>query len=430
MNKIRSSRELKESIENVTKVIDNEINVDPVVSIDPVMVDAVQQNKEAEEHVAEVLDELDKAAEDIIEEDPKAELPVKNAYTAQLKLDESIEDFRIDGRSHKVGARGEDEGDSHLDYSMYEFVSELLSGKNCNTNPAPITPIVWRRDPKDKTFKYLEMKKFATQGEDSVSYEGANLSGDFSEDEFDFEDDMSNATDTQGMYKAMGVPQIGFEDNGFVVYSNSLEDLEQAQQGLSHYGIKYDSPQPRRNRRSHWKYSMKVYIPANSKGEFLTLQEWLDKTERKIENVMRPDFVKTYLKKKNKKDSAEDAALVQDIFNSYLEKARLDADASLETLLTDLFNDLEGISYNKEAVEADFRSKFAKVNKEATNLKTSALTDAIIDEYADKAMDIDPDDHVAMKALYSEMCDKLTQNGIKCGRVIRSRFSAETGYEF
>jgi hypothetical protein len=351
--KIRSSKELKESMKNLDNVVNfknDEVEVHSDMNL--VMTAAYDEDIKAEEHLTEISDELDKKAEGITPEDPEAPAPEENIYSEQLKLDEALEDFEIrkDGRSRKQKVRGEDEGDVYLDYSMYDFVSELLSGKDCNTNPAPITPIVWRRDPKDDNFKYMEMKKFMTQGEDSVSYGGANETGTF-DLEYEDEEEVTNSTETDGMFKGTGAPQVGYDGESFVVHA-SFEDLQQAQQGLAHYGIRYGEILPKRNKISHWSHNMRVYVPTNSRGDILTLTEWLTMTDRSVEDVMRPNFVKVYNKKLAKVQNAEDLQLVNDIFNSYVEKSRRDSTVSTTDLFAEMLDELADLPYNEEELLA------------------------------------------------------------------------------
>ena len=399
--KIRSSRELKESMQNVDKVIENEL-VDTVVTIDPILADTYEQNKEIETQVEETLDELTKKAEDIIEEAPEAPMTVDNIYTTQIKLDESIEDFRLqeDGRKNKVATMGEDEGDRYLDYSMYDFVSELLTGKDCNTNPAPITPIVWRRDPKTKEFRYMEMKKFNPIGEDSVSYDGANIYGG----EYDETDISANATDVPGMYLGTGSTQLGAEDDGFTVYSSSREDLEQAQQGLAHYGIRYGEITERlsKSKSIHWDYRMRVYVPMNSRGEFLTLTEWLDKTHRKVEEVMRPNFVQSYNKRKSKVDNQENDELVKSIYDAYVIKSNQNSDIPVDVLLNDMFDEMEGLRFDREAIERKFRQE----------VETPTYYD-IFDKYVSQ---IEEDPSLNPKKVFNEMLKELKTYHIKVDR--------------
>ena len=60
---------------------------------------------------------------------------------------------------------------------------------------------------------------------------------------------------------------------------------------------------------------MKVYIPTDYKGEILSLTDWLIKTGRHVEDVMRPNFVSSYNKLIKKQYSNEDKQLVKDIFD-------------------------------------------------------------------------------------------------------------------
>ena len=74
IKKFKSSKELKESMQNVDRVIENELKMEPVVAIEPVLADAYRENKEIELHVEKVLDELSDKAEDIVEIDSYNEL--------------------------------------------------------------------------------------------------------------------------------------------------------------------------------------------------------------------------------------------------------------------------------------------------------------------------------------------------------------------
>lgn len=417
--KVRSSRELKESIQNVTDIIENDVNIDPVVAIDPVMTAAVIDNKEAEERVEQILDELSDAAEDVIVENPEAPMDVENVYTAPLKLDESIEDFRLceDGRKNRVSARDENDTDLYLDYDMLEFVYELLSsGSKGITNIAPKTPVVHRKKTENGPTLELPMKKFSPYGSQIInkeyvylldlaptqSREISNKIARISKDDMQIIKDYASRAETESYMiqetfddlceklphvldklgkdalgyamlnnlKTSGTPQLSEAGNTVVVYSDNLEDFEQAAEGLLTYGITCEAPVPKRNKTSHWDYSMVVHVPSYSDGEPMLFEDWLEETGRELEDVM------------------------------------------------------------DEAVAKRFRNKYAKADKAAEEFRKIKLTDDLIDEYADKAMDIDPDDTDAMEALYAEMCEKLSENGIKCDSSIQQRFSDETGYEF
>ena len=145
--KIRSSKQLKESMSNLDRVVnfkDDSVEVHSDMGI--VMTDAYDESIKNVAKVEEIQDELDKKAETIIPEDPEAPLNVKNDYTATLKLDESFDDFDLTEARKRVSARDENDSDKYLDYDMFEFVYELLAaGAKGITNIAPKTPIVYRK---------------------------------------------------------------------------------------------------------------------------------------------------------------------------------------------------------------------------------------------------------------------------------------------
>ena len=418
MEKIRSSKQLKESMQNIDKVIDNEL-LNAEIALDINTANAYIEDKEAVKHVEEVLVELDEKAADIIEESPAAEMLIKNVYTKQLKLDESIEDFRLqeDGRKHRIAARDEAEGDLYLEYDMLEFVYELLSaGSKGITNIAPKTPLVHRSKKPGAPAELLPMKKFSPNGSEVIDKEAVYLldlaptqSREISRNiakipETDMQiikryayqvdgnrsivqsvfDDLCDRLNTLvialgrdaigyaflNATKVTSTPQISEAGNKVVIYSDTLDDFTQAAEGLMTYGITCEAPVPKRNKTSHWDYSMVVDVPSYSDGEPMSFEDWLAETGREVEDVMEP------------------------------------------------------------AVANRFRKRFAKADAAAEEFRLTKLTDDIIDEYADKAMDIDPDDTKAMKDLYADMRNKLAENGIKCTKEIRDRFADETGFEF
>ena len=144
---------------------------------------------------------------------------------------------------------------------------------------------------------------------------------------------------------------------------------------------------------------MKVYIPTDNKGEILSLTDWLIKTGRHIEDVMRPKFVSSYNKLINKQYSNEDKQLVKDIFDSYIAKSNSDSTISTDALLADMFDELEGLPYDKETLEADFRAA----------VEGPTYYD-IFDKYIERIEDnpsLNPD------KVFNAMCKELKVNKIK-----------------
>lgn len=407
--KIRSSKELKESIQNVDRVIENEISIEPVIEIDTVLASAVIDNKKAEEQVTEILSELDKLGENVVEENPEAPMPTENMYTQSLKLDESIENFTLveDGRKNRVSARDENDTNLYLDYDMLEFVYELLSaGSKGITNIAPKTPLVKRHskatDPNSPVIE-KPMKKFSPNGSQIINKEyvylldlaptqSREISRKMSKIPKDVQTQikeasfgMKNAWDVQDAFeslcarisdtvdkvgrdavgysflnnlKTLSTPQISEAGNKVVVYSDDLDDFSQAAEGLLTYGITCESPVPKRNKTSHWDYSMVVNVPSYSDGEPMSLEDWMDENGYQIEDVMEP------------------------------------------------------------AIAKRFRNQYAKADKAANELAQKIAFEKWV-TYAFNHGDEDLDD------IYQKMCDELTAKGIECDNKFYKQFMSE-----
>ena len=307
MNMYKSTKQMKENLENIKLVIDeNDVEVPAVVSVDPVTADAYISNVKAEENLDEMEKELEEKAEEAFEDvEPVFGETIENMYTAPLKLDESLEDFKLVEARERVAARDENDSDKYLEYDMFEFTHELLAaGSKGITNIAPKTPTVWRkkvryvkdsegnRVPGKVEWGWFPMQKFMPAGSDDASYGGTN--------------------------EGAGVPQIGSNFDGDIfVYSNDIDDLKQAQQGLDMYKIKYEEPQTKLSSTRHWNFSMKVIVPKYDDGEVMLLEDYLDEIGMDMEDVMPPNFVKTYEKKSNKAKKAGDEIIIQFVFPQF-----------------------------------------------------------------------------------------------------------------
>lgn len=93
--KQRMKKPVKESMENIEKVINGDTDV--VATVDVVTASAVADNKAAEEHKAEVDKELFKRAEEGGTPSPNPDYGKmqENTYTKRYTLDESLQDFRL-----------------------------------------------------------------------------------------------------------------------------------------------------------------------------------------------------------------------------------------------------------------------------------------------------------------------------------------------
>lgn len=322
--KIRSSKELKESMANIDRVVNfKNDDVEVHSDMDIVMTDAYDESIKNVEKVSEIKDELEKAAEGVTPENPEAPLNVKNEYTAELKLNESLEDFDLTEARKRVASRDENDTDKYLDYDMFEFVYELLAaGAKGITNIAPKTPTVWRKKviykknkdgekvPSKVVWDWLPMQKFMVAGSDDASYGGTN--------------------------EGAGVPQIAVDGNDVVVYSNDIDDLKQAADGVAQYKIKCGEPRYKMNESSHWDYSMKVYVPVYSDGEIMLMSDYLDDIGMTVEDVMPPANAKTFRKKFDKADAESKEVTKKVIYNRYVTKAFRDNTLDLEDVYAEM----------------------------------------------------------------------------------------------
>ena len=401
---------LNESIENIEAAFSS--GIDPVLAVDLVLADAYKKSQEAKEHVEEVVDELDKKAEDVILDTPEAKLPMENEYTKQLKLDESIEDFRLqeDGRKNRVAARDENDTDLYLDYDMMEFVYELLSsGSKGITNIAPKTPTVHRRKTSRSPIEELPMKKFSPNGSQVIDKElvylldlapsqsaeirskiarlpmevselikryATKADGNtyMAEEVFDslcaklgsFYDKVGR--DVIGYaflnnIKTLSSPQISEAGNKIVVYSDDLDDFTQAAEGLMYYGITCEAPKTKRNKTSHWDYSMVVNVPCYSDGEPMILEDWLEENNLTIDDVMDEKVAKRFKKNFAKADKASNEVTKKVIYDKYITKAFRDGSLDLDDVYAEMCNELaqHGIECDaklKKKFDAEFEETY------------------------------------------------------------------------
>lgn len=322
--KIKSSKQLKESMANLDRVVNfKNDDVEVHSDMDIVMTDAYDESIRNVEAVAEIKDELEKAAEGITPENPEAPFDMENEYTELLKLDESFDDFDLTEARKRVSARDENDTDKYLDYDMFEFVYELLAaGAKGITNIAPKTPVVWRKKvtyrknkdgvkvPAKEVWGWFPMQKFMAIGSDDASYGGEN--------------------------EGAGVPQISVEGNDIVVYSNDLDDLKQAADGVGQYQIKCGEPRYKLNDSSHWDYSMKVFVPVYSDGEIMLMSDYLEDIGMSVEDVMPPANAKSFRKQFDKADAASREVSKKVIYDKHVTRAFRDGTLDLEDVYSDM----------------------------------------------------------------------------------------------
>ncbi len=329
--------ELNEKIENLEQVMTNKV-AEPVAAMDHVMVDAYLQSEKVDKHLQEVADELNKKAEEVILDPPadNAEKMPKNMYTEnKLKLEEDFSDFesgikeapKKDGRSHRQSTRDENDGNKFLDYDMFTFVHDLFAGQNCNTNPAPKTPMldnvrIVNRKTKEVTYGSRLMRKFMDSGVDSQKAERAEAD--------------------------RGLPQVAVDGTTIIISAPEREDLTDVVKACEIYHITCGEPYAAKSSTSYWPWRIDVEVPCDRPDHPMMLDAWLEREGFEVEDVMYPDFAKGYrnalakVEKRHQKD-AEGAAKAAVAMEKKVDSI------SIDDLLNDqTFNDL----FNKAIVTA------------------------------------------------------------------------------
>lgn len=319
-----AKRRLKnESLDNVGAIV-NLRKIDSVASIDPILAQAYEDDKKAEEHVTEVEEKLNEVAEDALKtrspENP--ELNVNNTYTAPLKLDESISDFTLteadDARSRKVYE--DDTEDDYLDYDMFDFIYGLVT----DCWPKPLNPLNHR------------LRKFMYAGSDD--YLKTN--------------------------NYNGVPQVASNGNYIEVYSDDIHAFDDIIEIAKLYKFKTDGPTERRNKSAHYAYNFRIEVPSNN-GYPEMVEDYFNDLGMPLEKVMPADWCATYRKKQDKINKEVEKRIaereVEKIISDNIRKAALDDTLSLEACLDKLYDELDasGYTYQKNNVKNKFLKAFA-----------------------------------------------------------------------
>ena len=330
MKKFKSSRELKESIKNMEPVLDNNVGIDAHTEIDVVMADAIVHSAENDKHIEEVKDELNKKAEEIATDNPDEGKVVKNAYTAPLKLDESLEDFILealpkgtthsgfDARKYKVMDQTEDK---HLDFDMYDFILCLVS----NDWPKPLNPFT-----KTTKIRKFEQAPRVKKGE------------------------IENIDDY--------VPQVGSDGESVTVMANDLDAFSDIIDISRVYEFKTKGPSVSRNAASYWKYSFTIYVPMISENYPMLVADYFEGLGMTMYDVLPAPFAKTYYNKLAKIQKERTAAVdLNAEIEAAITAASRDNTRELEDFLNDLYTKLDDykVSYDKEYVEKTFMDAFA-----------------------------------------------------------------------
>lgn len=114
------ARRIKDtSFEHISKLVNNDIGLDAHADLELNMANAYIEDVHNATHADEVAEELEKKAEDIITEHEEPEAPIKNDFTAPIKLDESFEDFKLEDYNDEY-----EDDDEDISYTLYGEVDD------------------------------------------------------------------------------------------------------------------------------------------------------------------------------------------------------------------------------------------------------------------------------------------------------------------
>lgn len=321
----------KESFENLHNVVDSK-NPETVGQMGVVMADAVNSNAQTEKHKKSVQDTLEKSAAVVKPDAPKeTKTSVKNNFTAKLILDESVEDFTLegdsatkDGRANKV--YDNDDEDEYLDYDMFDFVYGLVT--DCWPKP---------KDP----FGRKRYRKFMYIGSDK------------------YKDAENSTKDTSD-----GHQQVNSWGDTIEVYHNDPRYFDDVAQILDHYKIEYSGPSERRSRSSYWKYSWTIKVPCISSGYPYMVEDYFETLGLTLEDVMPDNFCKLYRKRQAALDKEASTYInvseVDKMIDKAITAAAQDNSEPLEVHLKRLYAALDGagLTYQKSKVKKKFMDAF------------------------------------------------------------------------
>lgn len=364
---------VNEAIDNVAKVIKDKdgIEIEGVVNL--ATAEAYAQSEKVDKHLQEVKDDLAEKAEAVITENPGTGPEIKNVYTAKLTLDEGLNDFNIesslapkkaDGRAHRMDAFDENEGNRYLEYDMFTFVHELFTGQHCNTNPAPITPVIYGpMDSPEEVKRKAKVKRLRSQGrepdeKDLVPYPpvwGMRKMRKYLDAAVDDYNDDIDARKTR-------LPQVATDGSSTITISARKRlDLHDVVEACRIFNLECSEIRPYRN--AYWDFFIDVKVPEIAPGYPMMLDDFLADHEMAMDEVMPPDFCRGYQKALNK-TSAEMSELendlkVKDIFNKAVSAAGED-DIPFEVHAKQLIADLKAanLKFSPKAIKAKFLAEF------------------------------------------------------------------------
>lgn len=295
-----NARRIKsESLENLKRVVDvKDDNVEVVGDMGVVMADAYAESVKNEEHVEEVKDELDKKADAVKTENPDTGKEVENEFTAKLVLDEDLDDFSVAEKNVRTKVYEDDRFDIYWDMDMFDFIYELVSISDQRRKPI---------DPLGRPHA-----RFSVTGRDKY----AGLTDEQKRIEQKREREFIKAGGDVGQ---IGASQVASAGNYIEVYAHDLFRFNDIQEICKLYKFETKGPEEtfkmKRNRfmmsaKDEWltyPYVFRIYVPCDSNGYPMMIDDYFETIGLKLEDVMNPHFCEQYrkLEAKIKKEAEE-----------------------------------------------------------------------------------------------------------------------------
>lgn len=364
--------EMNKATDNIVKAVEND-EIDVVGTVDITMANAYADTKKMNKHLQEVKDELEERAEAVITENPSTGPKIENNYT-KLTLEESLTDFcieeaiapaKVDGRTHKQSAFGEDEGNRYFEYDMFTFVHELFAGQDCNTNPAPITPVIYgamdspEEVKRKKKVKAARAKGVEPKPEDLIPFPpiwGMRKMRKF------LDMAVEDAQENEDARKVR-VPQVATDGISTITISARKRlDLHDVVEACKLYNLECSEIKPYKN--AYWNFYIDVKVPEISPGYPMMLVDFLADHDMEMNEVMPESFCRGYNKEaarvEKSMSEAENDLAVRRIIDKTIIAAANDGDTPLSVYKNALIAELRaaGLKFSVSAVKKVFDDAF------------------------------------------------------------------------
>lgn len=284
---------------------------------------AYDDKNTCDKHAEEVKAELDKRSDEVKMESPEApEVKQDSMYTKKIKLEESIENFKL---SDIDGSK--DDKDRYIEFDMFDFIYSLFASET---------------DSLTRPLKALSnIKATKKDGAPTFNFDGSD-----------------KYTSDVGELGSEGVAQISTDTDGNVVlYQDSVEKFDRVLDICKEYGFTYEGPTPKKAPWVRWNYSLKIVVPTYADGYPMEVEDYFEQKGIPMEEVMPPEFLRGRSKDyKRMNDEVE----VEVIYKKYKTQAGNSNDP-LDGFIKDMFKELDshGVKYNRKELKDRFYADFA-----------------------------------------------------------------------